>query len=204
MDEALDQLETLNKSFSENIEKKPYWQLRVELASWASTGGSGINDTSVSDLLKILRPYGFENLPADSRTLKNTPRDTSSLIRDVFPGRYIHIGLQKGIEFEFKRNCVDVSQISEIVIDCDMDGVQICKSSANTFWPIWCIIREPFVGNPFLTGNYFGKKEPQDANSYVFDFVTEFDYLKKRGLKVADNKIISVRFNVNVLNTVRT
>ncbi len=78
-------------------EKKPYWLLRSELASWACTSGKGNTLSSLTDLCKILRPYGFSNLPSDSRSLMNTPRESGTLIRDVFPGQYIHIGLQIGI-----------------------------------------------------------------------------------------------------------
>lgn len=93
-----------------------------------------------------------------------------------------------------KQHSVDVSQIDVIVIDCDMDGVRVCKSSTYSFWPIWCRISAPFHGNPFLTGNYFGKGEPKDANSFVYDFVTEFNDLMRNGFKVAGGKTIFVRF----------
>lgn len=186
-------LSAFDEEFDEKT-RKPYWRLRGELASWASTSGVNNTSSSVTDLLKILRPYGFSNLPVDSRALVKTPRETHSLIRDVFPGQYIHIGLQKGIEFGLKQHCVDVSEIDVIVVDCDMDGVRVCKSSPYSFWPIWCRISKPFHGNPFLTGNYFGKGEPDDANSYVYDFATEFNRLIKNGLKVDADKVISVRF----------
>ncbi len=178
----------------ETSKKKPYWRLRGELASWASTSAASNTSSSVTDLLKILRPYGFYNLPLDSRALVKTPRETHSLIRTVSPGQYIHIGIQKGIEFEFKQNCVNVNTIDEIVVDCDMDGVRVCKSSPYSFWPIWCRISKPFHGKPFLTGNYFGKGEPEDPNCYVYDFVTEFNNLIKNGLKVEGDRVISVRF----------
>lgn len=66
--------------------KKPYWLLRGELASWASTSGANNTASSVTDLLKILRPFGFSNLPADSHALVKTPRETHSLLRNVLPG----------------------------------------------------------------------------------------------------------------------
>lgn len=179
---------------SSGITKKPYWLLRGELASWASTSAASNTSSSVTDLLKILRPFGFSNLPTDSRALMKTPRETSSMIREVEPGQYIHIGIQKGIEFELKVHKVDVNQIDFIVIDCDMDGVRICKSSPYSFWPIWCRISEPFHGTPFLSGNYFGKGEPKDANWYLHDFVMEFDNLMKNGFTVEGGKKIYVRF----------
>lgn len=127
-----DEMYTSDADCNDN-KKKSYWLLRSELASWATTSGRGNTLSSLTHLLKILRPYGFSNLPEDSRALMNTPRESNSLIRDVFPGQYIHIGLQKGIEFQLKQNGVDVNQLTVVVIDCDMDGVRICKSSIHTF-----------------------------------------------------------------------
>ncbi|KAG4074680.1 hypothetical protein HA402_004551 [Bradysia odoriphaga] len=178
---------------AEPEEKKPYWRLRGELASWACTSGKANTLSSLTDLCKVLRPYGFSNLPRDSRSLMNTPRESNPLIRKVFPGQYIHIGVQIGIEFQLKQNLVDVSQITELVIDCDMDGVRICKSSTRAFWPIWCRIRVPWIGEPFLVGNYVGKGAPKDFNLYVYDFVKEFKKLMMNGLLVGDKTII-IRF----------
>lgn len=75
-----------------------------------------------------------------------------------------------------------------------MDGVRICKSSTRAFWPIWCRIRIPWIGEPFLVGNYVGKGATKHSNLYVYDFVTEFKKLKENGLRVGVNKVIMLRF----------
>ncbi len=75
-----------------------------------------------------------------------------------------------------------------------MDGVRICKSSTRAFWPIWCRIRIPLIGEPFLVGNYVGKGAPHDFNSYVYDFTMEFKKLKENGMHIGANKVIMVRF----------
>lgn len=128
--------ENSEASDTETKIQKPYWKLRGELASCACTSGNGNTLSSLTDLCKILRPYGFDNLHSDSHALLKTPRD--SLVRDVFPGQYVHIGLKIGIEFQLKQNSVDVNQITCLVVDCDMDSVRVCKSMLNntTFWPI--------------------------------------------------------------------
>lgn len=80
---------TLDADDADPDEKKPYWLLRRELASWARTSGKGNTLSSLTDLCKMLRQYGFSNLPSGSRSLMNTPRKSGTL-REVFPGQYIH------------------------------------------------------------------------------------------------------------------
>lgn len=61
---------------------------------------------SLTALLKILQRYGFTDR-CDSRSLMETPRQTSELIRNVAPGQYIHIGIGIGVLYTLKENVVD-------------------------------------------------------------------------------------------------
>lgn len=56
---------------------RPLWQLRVELASCSVSYGPSA--TGVPALLKVLNQFGM-NLPSDSRSLMDTPRDSSDRI----------------------------------------------------------------------------------------------------------------------------
>lgn len=146
----------------------------------------------MSGLLKILNQFGIE-LPLDSRSLMETPRNSSRLIRVVEPGHYIHIGLEVGIKYVIRRHKVDVSALPLMHIDYDMDGVRVSESTPNTFWPIWAKISRPYIGKPFLVGNYHSTVgEPKDANSYTMDFVKELKMLIKDGLEI-DGKRIEIR-----------
>lgn len=127
----------------------------------------------------------MDELPSDSRSLMETPRDSSKLIRDVEPGHYIHIGLEAGIRYVIRRHKVDISTLHVIHIDYDMDGVQVSESTPNTFWPIWAKISHPYIGKPFLVGNYHSTVgEPKDANSYTADFVNELKALIDNGVEI--------------------
>lgn len=171
-------------------EIRPSWQLPGELASWAVTYGPTAK--CVSALLKILNDFGME-LPLDSRSLMETPRDSSKLIREVEPGHYIHIGLEVGIRYVLRRHKVDISALHLIYIDYDMDGVIVSESTPNSFWPIWARISRPYIGKPFLVGNYHSSVgEPKDANSYTLDFVNELKMLVENGMEV-EGKIIEIR-----------
>lgn len=169
---------------------RPLWQLPSELSSWAITYGN--TALSVTALLKLLNEFGCD-LPNDSRSLMHTPRDSSKLIRVVEPGYYIHIGIENGIKYVLRRHKIDVSTLKRIYIDYDMDGVQVTDSTNNVFWPIWVRIGPPYIGKPFLVGNYHSSiGEPKNSNSYTLDFVNEFKKLVDNGLEV-DGKTIEIR-----------
>lgn len=167
-------------------------ELPKELASWANE--SKTKADSLTGLLKILQRYGYPDLPADSRTLLETPRQVSTLIRDVPPGQYIHIGIEAGVLYTLRQNGVDVNGLKFIIIDYDMDGVQVSESTTQVFWPIWCRIRIPYIGKPFLSGLFYSNTgAPKDANLYTRDFVNEFKDLILNGLKVNNKTTISIR-----------
>lgn len=129
-------------------------------------------------------------LPLDSRSLKKSPRDSSKLIRDVEPGHYIHIGLEVGIKYVIRRYKVDISGLHLIRIEYDMDGVKVSESTPNTFWPIWVKISRPYIGKPFLVGNYHSTAgEPKNVNSYTIDFVNELKMLVKNGIEIEGKRI---------------
>lgn len=167
-------------------------ELPKELASWANS--SKTKADSFTGLLKVLQRHGYPELPSDSRTLLETPRQTSALIRDVPPGQYIHIGIADGVLYTLRENGVDVTDLKLIVIDYNTDGVQISKSTTQVFWPIWCRLRVPYIGKPFLTGLFYSNSGgPKDANSFIFDFVNDFKHLILNGLEVNNKTTISIR-----------
>ncbi|XP_037050688.1 uncharacterized protein LOC119084716 [Bradysia coprophila] len=124
----------------------------------------------------------------------HTPRDTAKLIRKVDPGHYIHIGIAEGVEFTLKQNLLDASELEIIVIDYDTDGVEMTDSTDNVFWPIWCKIRTPCIGRPFLVGIYYSSTgQPKDFNCFTSDFVSELKTLKEQGLKIGYNHVVAIR-----------
>ncbi|XP_037050731.1 uncharacterized protein LOC119084771 [Bradysia coprophila] len=166
--------------------------LPAELASWANA--SKTKADSFTRLLKILQRHGYPDLPSDSRTLLETPRQTSLLVRNVPPGQYIHIGIEAGALYTLRQNGIDVNGLQFMIIDYNTDGVQISKSTTQVFWPIWCRIRNPYIGQPFLCGIFYSNSGgPKDANLFILDFVNELKYLITNGLKVNNKTKIPIR-----------
>lgn len=61
--------------------------LAIELQNWAI--GEKIGHHSMSKLLKVLRNHNHPELPKDGRTLMKTPKHSSKLIKEVYPGKYV-------------------------------------------------------------------------------------------------------------------
>ncbi|KAF0727268.1 Uncharacterized protein FWK35_00028845, partial [Aphis craccivora] len=119
----------------------------------------------------------FKNLPSSSRTILETPTNSSNLIRNLKPGIYHHFGLAKGIQMYAPDN------VNTIKIAIGIDGLPLSKSSSSQFWLILAYIpNDPSYKTIFPIGIYHGNKKPTDSNDFLLDFVEEVKYLTLNGL----------------------
>ena len=95
-------------------------------------------------------------------------------------------GLANGITRVLGAVNYESDQINLIV---NTDGVPVFKSSDTKLWPILCM----FGGfHPFLEAAFSGEKKPNDVNSFLRDFLQEYELLKK----------ISLISNINVTQSI--
>ncbi|XP_067209214.1 uncharacterized protein [Linepithema humile] len=162
-----------------------------ELASFALD--TAMKHVHLNRLLKLLRKAGHKNLPEDSRTLLQTLRTSNMEITDCPPGTYLHYGLQKALEERLQNNTFFISG-TEIMLDLNIDGLPIAKSSGTSLWPILGkIINGPF-NTPFVIGIYHGDKKPYSVHDYLIPFINEYKRLNSEGF-VVDSKqfIVTIR-----------
>lgn len=156
-------LATKEKSFQE------------KLMFWADE--YNIEQNSLTALLNILKSEGHKNLPYDGRTLMKTPRST--IIHESSGGHYFHYGLQNAIIDQLKRFNVHKFN-NPIVINVNIDGLPISKSSKSQLWPILAQICLENPTSPFIIGAYHGCNKPNTDN-FLQHFVTEFQHLNTVG-----------------------
>lgn len=144
-----------------------------------------IKQNAFDGLLKGLKTHEcFKNLPSSSRTILETPTNSSNLIRNVEPGIYYHFGLAKGIQMYAPNN------LSTIEIAVGIDGLPLSKSSSSQFWPILAYIaNDPSSKTVFPIGIYHGYKKPTDSNDFLSDFVEEVKHLNLNGLVLNNTKV---------------
>lgn len=137
-----DNIESTNEStntfviFNNACERKPTLQDRLH--TWAIE--YDVTPKSLTALLHILREEGHHKLPNDARTLLDTPKE--KMIHEN--GQYFHYGLQRALS---ERLRYDTSINNTIVININIDGLPLSKSSQSQLWPILVQINnvtEPF------------------------------------------------------------
>lgn len=148
-----------------------------QLGEW--TYRNFVTQTAIGELLSIFRPF-HSFLPADPRTLLKTPKEYE--IRELAhpggnlarqggefarpAGQYHHFGIEKGILLALK-SLKPLTAGDQIVMQFNIDGLPLFKSSAVDFWPILSLIKQA-GSKPFLVGLYCGQKKPLDV--VVFSF----------------------------------
>jgi len=148
--------------------------LQKELARWLVL--NRITREAGNGLLAVLRRHGHQELPKDSRALKNTPRKITVI--DMCGGQYIYLGLKRALHMV---SCSKLtSEFCDLDIQIAVDGLPLFKSSPTQFWPIMCSVSH---GKPTLVALFVGKTKPDSLDEFVSDLVTELCELKETGFQ---------------------
>jgi len=154
--------------------------LSEQLAQWISD--FQVSHIAVNKLLQILKPH-CPPLPHDVRTLLQTPRHTE--VKVCGSGEYVHFGLEKGINHALLKN--SIADGEEIYVQINVDGLPVFKSSNRQFWPILCLIRQPYLTDPFVVGLFSGTTKPPVG--FLDDFVYELKMLMTNGMPLDMNHV---------------
>jgi len=154
--------------------------LTEQLAVWATE--CNIPGVAITRLLHILKRY-HPFLPNDARSLQHTSRKYAFMKLDN-GGEYYHFGLLNSLKLYLSES---VSNLSELHLQVNVDGLPLFKSSNAQFWPILCKIREFVDHPPVIVGIYSGTRKPPVSS--VQDFVDELKGILDNGLYVHDHKI---------------
>lgn len=133
-----------------------------------------ISVSQVSELLSMLREFGI-NLPKTRTGLLQTKR-TPLITRDVPPGKYMYIGIQKNVSMV---NC-DFLSGENLVFDFNIDGLPLYKSSRKSIWPIQGSFVDYGAIPLFVVGAWVGKGHPLDSDVFFDDFYKELNILKEK------------------------
>ena len=125
---------------------------------------SGISICAARTILLALRKLHPE-LPSDPRTLLGTPRCT--IKHAVGNGRYIHFGLDNGLQRVLEESSFDADTIS---LQLHVDGMTVFRGSNQQLWPILGRTIEP-RSPVFIIGLYCGMSKPTDISAFLCDVI---------------------------------
>lgn len=176
---------TLN--FNHEQDKNNY--LLNALREWSL---HGISKKKIDALLALLIPI-FPFLPKSYKSLLHTPRKV--IVSNLGDGQFWY----KGIKVNIRQVLSDeyIHQYGEIVIDINIDGIPLSKSSELHFWPILGKFRD--LQHPFLIAVYFGSGKPE-VNAFLKDFVAEVADLQERGFQWNDGTTYNFKIDNFVLD----
>ena len=157
--------------------------LENELQTWAST--FKVPHSAIQSLLSILRVY-HPFLPKDPRTLLKTA--TKYDVFDIDGGSYYHFGLAPSLlKLVENRPNAETSDLNSVLVQFNIDGLPLFKSTSTQFWPILCRVIEPFECKPFIVGLYSGNRKPGNVQEYLQLFRDEIEVLIQNGIQFSNS-----------------
>ena len=158
-----------------------------------------IKHHALNSLLTCLKQFGHSDLPKDARTLLHTP--TTTAISPLGTGSYSHYGLEKGLINQLTELIADKIP-RNIVLDFNIDGLPLSKSSGSQVWPIlFKIVNFPdAVGDPFVVGIYHGEGKPQNINLFLEPTILEYLKLNRREF-IFNNKNYKIILRLFIADT---
>ena len=152
-----------------------------ELAVWAMQ--HCISHAALHDLLSVLRSHMQDRLlPACPRTLLKTPRKAN--IHQLGEGKLCHIGILPWIQQNLSCYRPD---IQTLVLQVNIDGLPLFKSSQKEFWPILGRLPDFLQSRPFPISVYCGCEKPP-VQEFLGLFVQEALGLYEHGIQIGERK----------------
>lgn len=135
---------------------KEQLNLKDQLRFWALN--HLVKQNAINSLLLILRQHNsLANLPADARTLLQTPRKSESISQLNNNEKYWHYGLQRVLKDALSSR-LNIPQ--HLQLNVNIDGLPMFKSSFDSFWPILVNIHQLRDEiSPMIVGIYCGRGE---------------------------------------------
>jgi hypothetical protein len=153
------------------------------LRNWAAE--EDVSQTAVSRLLTILRPH-FPMLPLDARTLLRAESIVMER-RQFSGGEFAYLGLAYALEQCLANTSTDTN---DLLLNFNVDGIPLCKSSNSQFWPILVSISNPRSA-PAAVAIFRGPKKPS-LDEFVSIFANEVSSALEDGISL-NGKVYSIK-----------
>jgi len=153
-------------------ERNGLGNLIPDISVWAIQ--NNISHLALNGLMQILRANVNPNLPADARTVLNTPKYIQ--VSNKCGGEYLYFGIESAISKQ-------LNQIHDenVLLTINVDGLPVFKSSGLQIWPILATINEET--DPVIIALFCGSNKPDSIDDFLEDFLAEYQVLIVNGIK---------------------
>lgn len=147
--------------------------------------------SQVESLLKILKP-AIPSLPLSQKTFLNTKKLDPFVVKPFGENaKFVYFGIRRSLR---KIINVDLHKDLKIILQFNVDGLPLFKSSSFEFWPILgYVLYRPAVYKPFPVAIYCGKGKPKDLALFLDEFISEFNSILREGVEI-DGQVFTVNF----------
>lgn len=155
--------------------------LNSMLRQWAFN--FNVTHSAITSLLHVLHVFHHDELPLDSRTLLETPRNIKT--KQLNNGDFYYIGLKNTLKSIVSQTAENFE--NKLDISFNIDGLPLFNSSNLQFWPILGLVKN-FKSNPFAIGIFCGRSKPQPLELFLEDFIDELLYLLQEGIEINNKR----------------
>ena len=128
--------------------------------------------------MKILRERGHD-LSKDCRTILSTARVVD--YNEKCGGSYLYLGIKNEII-----NAMESFQQQEVLLDVNIDGLPLSKSSKLHLLPI---LGSFYESNVFVIALFFGTSKPGNVNDFLVHFVGDANELINGSISLGNKEI---------------
>ncbi|KAJ8666812.1 hypothetical protein QAD02_008474 [Eretmocerus hayati] len=148
----------------EEVLKDDKLTFREKLQVWRLNNIFTLTNKTITELLKLLREEGIEDLPKTAKTLLKTKR-----IKEVLTTMFGELQYDK----------------DTIKIFVGIDGVSMYKSSNEQFWPIVISLDDDeYTSKPAAVAIYCGDSKPNSCSDFLYDFIEESIKFAENGIEI--------------------
>lgn len=154
--------------------------LREQLGEWYHRNKP--SRKCFDELLAILKGEGID-VPLSANAF--CKKSDCLIVAEISPGLYNHFGIFKQLErvSQLLKHC------DEILVDINIDGLPLFKSSKAQLWPILIKVVNITTLSVFPVGVFLGRSKPNNIEEFLHEFIQELDILMRNGLKFGEHTI---------------
>ena len=132
--------------------------------------------TTIAAFAQLLRDIGHD-VPKDARTIMKTK--VHNRTNQLNSNNFVHLGLTEGLK---KKIVAGDKKLAELILQFNIDGLPLWRSSRTQFWPIICRIINAEDGSEFMVSLHCGEGKPTSLKAFLAPFLTELKNLLENGI----------------------